>query len=101
MATLTIVELSRLPIDERGTTVPVADLENVTAIQAVSFTTTAASAAFHKSTKYVRVYSDADCFIDYGTAPVATTGHIPMAADSPEYFGVASTKKIAAYDGIS
>lgn len=101
MATLTIVELSRLPKDEKGAHVPVADLENVLAIQAVPFTTAAASAALNAKTKYVRLYSDADCFVDYGSSPVATTSHIPMAADSPEYFGVAGGKKFSAYDGTS
>lgn len=66
--------------------------------QAVTFTTTTASSAFNAQTKFVRVTSDADCHIEFGTAPEATTSNKKMVAGQAEYFGVSGGHKVAAVD---
>ena len=40
--------------------------------QVVTFTTTTQSTAFAADTTMVRLYSDTDCFIEFGTNPTAT-----------------------------
>lgn len=52
----------------------------------VSFTTSAASAAFSDACKLVRVVADADCHILVAATPVATTGDMPLAANEPYFF---------------
>src|SRR6185503_15446290 len=65
--------------------------------QVVDFTAgVAASAAFSASTTFVRVWSDAQCCVKYGTAPTATVNDMPMAASQPEYCGVTPGQKVSA-----
>jgi hypothetical protein len=44
-----------------------------------------------------RLYTDTDCFVNWGTNPTATdaTDSIPLGADNPEYFHIFSGYKIA------
>jgi hypothetical protein len=44
------------------------------------------SAAFSGGTKYIRIMCDSRCSIQFGGT--ATINKLPMAADTPEYFGV-------------
>jgi hypothetical protein len=44
------------------------------------------SAAFGPQTRYIRVFSEVQCAVKDGTG--ATTSDTPIAALSPEYFGV-------------
>jgi len=70
--------------------------------QAVTYTTSTASAAFQSDTVMVRISCDAEAFLDFGSAPVGTTAKgINVQANTPEFFGVAAGQKVAAYDGIS
>ena len=64
--------------------------------QTVSFTTATASAAFSANTRLVRVSSDGECHLSFGAAPTATTSHLQMQADSPEYFVVTPGQKVSA-----
>jgi hypothetical protein len=56
----------------------------------------AASAAFSANTTYIRVWSDTQCCMKFGAAPVATTTDTPMAPSQPEYFGVTPAQKLSA-----
>ena len=74
--------------------------------QVVSFTaSTACTNAFNTKTHLVRLNVDADCFIEFGVSPTATTSScIRMIADQTEYFAIrpeVGTMKVAAYDGTS
>lgn len=64
----------------------------------VSFTTTTQSTAFKATTTMVRVVSDADCYIEFGTNPTAAAGSIYLPSGIVEYFGVPSGQsfKVAA-----
>lgn len=55
----------------------------------------AQSAAFSSATLFVRVMCDTRCAVKFGANPTATTSNKPLAADSPEYFGVVSGQKIS------
>lgn len=53
------------------------------------------SAAFSSQTRYVRLMCDTRCAIRVTTAgSAATTSNKPLAADSPEYFGVQPGDKV-------
>lgn len=95
MATLFITELKELGRGSDGGTVPVAPMPPAT-VQTVTFATAAQSAAFGGATRYVRLYSDADCCVRFGDNPTAVTTDTPMAADTPEYFGVEPGHKVSA-----
>ena len=55
----------------------------------------AESAAFGNTTKYIRVWCDAQASFLVGTAPVATNAMSPLTSATPEYFGVRSGQKIS------
>lgn len=57
--------------------------------------TTAQSAAFAANAKTVRVCSDADCFIAFGSNPTATTSSIYLPAKVPQVFGIVGGWKVA------
>ena len=64
--------------------------------QVVTFTTSTQSAALSAGTTFVRVVADADCHIEVGGNPTATTSSvIKLTAGAPEYFGVTAGHKIA------
>lgn len=53
------------------------------------------SAAFNAQTRYIRLMCDTRCAIRITTAgTAATTNNKPLAADSPEYFGVQPGDKV-------
>lgn len=99
-ATCKISEYERLVVDEAGRIVPVA-LEPAVTTQNVSYTSSTASAALNAETRFVRIVCDAKAHFVFGAAPTATATAPFLAADSPEYFGVArgSSLKVAFYDG--
>lgn len=63
--------------------------------QTVTFTTSTQSSALNASTRFVRVISDADCHIEVGANPTATTSSLKLMSGSAEYFGVTPGHKIA------
>ena len=64
--------------------------------QAVSFTTTTQSAAFQKETTLISVESSADCFLEFGTNPTATTSKLPLKAGVEKFRAVRGGHKVAA-----
>ena len=57
--------------------------------------TSAQSAAFSDNIEYVRVIPDADCHIEFGVNPTATTSKIFMESKTSEYFKVSPGEKVA------
>ena len=85
---LFITEFSTSGIDERTGLRPVAMtpslVDQTVAIAAAS----AQSAVLNVATSFVRLTTDVNCSVKFGTAPVATATTMRMAAGSVEYFGV-------------
>lgn len=88
-----------MPTDTHGRVLPICQLP--AASQAVTFTTSAQSAAFAADTKFIRVVADAAAHIAVGDNPTATATSMFLPANSVEFFGVKGGDKIAAYDGSS
>ena len=64
--------------------------------QAITFSTVTSSAAFNDSTRIVRVVSDTQCYIKFGSSPTAVTASsMLMPALGVEYFGVDPGDKIS------
>lgn len=106
MAVMFITEFKKMRDDDSGDSTPVGFWEDVNTVQAVTFTTAAASSAFSTDTRFIRVVSDAKAHLGMGAdataasaAATAASPYIP--ADSVEYFGVEPGDFIAAYDGTS
>jgi hypothetical protein len=57
--------------------------------------TSAQSTAISANAGYVRLFSTTMCHIRVGSNPTATTSHMPIGANVPEYFAVTSGQKIA------
>lgn len=96
MAVMYIQEYAGTGMAAGGSAVQVGQ-EPKLAGQAVTFTTTTASAAFNADTELVRIVCDAAAHIEFGSsAPTATTSHAPIAANTPEYFGVKGGHFVAA-----
>lgn len=55
----------------------------------------AQSSAFSANIEYVRVIPDADCHIEFGVNPTATTSTIFMESKTSEYFKVSPGEKVA------
>jgi hypothetical protein len=53
------------------------------------------SAAFHRSTRFIRVHTDVVCSIAMGLNPTATAAKRRLAANQTEYFGIQPLWKIA------
>lgn len=100
MAVLQITEFSALYTDSRGVILPIGKMPPV-ASQAVTFSTSAPSAAFRPGTKFVRLIADATAHVAFGESPTATADSLWMPPDTPEYFAVDGGGKVAAYDGSS
>ena len=95
MATLYVSEFLRMSSDPRAV-VPVAETPALVD-QAISISSTSAqSAAFGATTRFIRVQSDTACWLLFGANPTATNAKMPLAANVPEYFGVVAGQKVAA-----
>lgn len=95
MAYLFITELKSLRKDRNGLVPPVGALPPV-AEQRISISgSSGQSAALNAETRLVRLISDSVCSVSVGPNPTATTSLLRLAADSPEYFFVNPTDKIA------
>lgn len=65
--------------------------------QVVTFSTTTQSSALNAATTFVRVVADADCHLEVGANPTATTSSVvKLTAGVAEYFSVTPGHKIAA-----
>ena len=96
MANLHITEFDRLAVSANGgPVVQIASMpplaEQVVAIGASS----AASSAFNASTRFVCLTPKADCHIQIGATPTATTSLLPLTAGQVYYFGVTPGHKVA------
>ncbi len=87
MASLYLTEFQASGNAESGAQLQVG-VQPAVAMQKITFTTSTQSAVFDERTRFVRLHCDADCHVVFGTDPTATTNHMPMLADSTEYFGV-------------
>ena len=65
---------------------------------AVTFTTAVASDPFGAGTKVIRVISDGNCHLVFGTGPTETVNNKLVIANSVEYFGVIEGQKVSAID---
>ena len=57
---------------------------------------TSAQATLSGSAKLVRLVADVDCYVDFGTNPVATTSKMFLPAHTIDYVPVANFAKLAA-----
>jgi hypothetical protein len=63
----------------------------------IAYTGTAGSTGtINTGVQKIRVYVTSAAYVKVGTAAVATTSDVPMAADAPEYFSVRSGEKVSA-----
>ena len=62
-------------------------------------TVSAQSAAFDGQTRFVRILSDANVRVRFGSNPTATAADMPIRANSPEFVAVVSGDKIAVIEG--
>ena len=89
MSILYVEEYSQIGYNKRRQQV-LSPLEPAQASQAITYTTSSVqSAAFQKDTCFVRVHTDSDCHIEFGTNPTAVNQTTKrMAADQTEFFAV-------------
>ena len=100
-ATCKLSEYRTLARDSNGNWIPVA-VEPSVARQSVTYTSSAQSAAFNSSTRFIRVVCDAKAHFRVTTAGTNAVATDPfVAADSPEYFGVTPGDVIDFYDGTT
>ena len=96
MARISIREYEHISAVTRGI-VPVGE-EPAVASQTFTITgATQSSSAFNIRTRFVRIHTDVNCSLEFGTAPTATAGSCDMVAGQTEYFGVvnATSLKVA------
>lgn len=97
MSTLYITEFRQLGEDVQGRSVPVAKWP-ANRKQTLTYTTTAASAAFKSGTKFIRIVSATACHYNVGDAPLAAVTDALLPANTVEIIGVQPSDKIAAVD---
>jgi hypothetical protein len=95
MAILYVTELSSLGFDASGQNIMAPQMppaiEQTVAIGGSS----AASAAFGGTTRFVQLHCDAICSIAFGTTPTATTTNQRMAANETRFYTVTPLLKVA------
>lgn len=95
MATLYITEYTKMASHEGYGRPPELAMEPGTD-QAVTFTTATQSAAFASPTRFVRVMSDTNCHVLFGSNPIATTTNQRLIADVEYWRAVAPGDKVSA-----
>lgn len=95
MANCQIVEFQEAQSDNQ---IPVG--KTINAVQNVTYTTAANSAAMAEGTKFVRIIADAAVYLDFNGSN-ATANSLRLPADTVEYFGVEKGQVISCYDGTS
>ena len=96
MATLQIIEYASIGNDARGLVPQVAQLPALATQNITISGTSAQSAAFNKDTRFVCLIGDVAYRFLAGSNPTASSTDQRRPADSPEYFGVTPSIKIAA-----
>lgn len=94
MATAYISEYLSVGIDAKGSQAQCAQEPSITT-QTVTYTTATSSSAFNSQTSLIRITCDAKAHLSFGTAPTATTSHLQIQADTPEYFSVRPGDKVS------
>ena len=97
MSTAYITELSELGLEAKGNLAP-APKHPAKTVQALTFTTSTASAAFNGATQMVRIVSPTACHYKVGGSPTASTSSTYLPADYVEYLMVTPGDKIAFVD---
>jgi hypothetical protein len=63
--------------------------------------TSVQSAAISDNIFYIRVAADADCHLEIGVSPTATTSSIYLPADDYEYFKISPGEKVAVIGNVN
>ena len=63
--------------------------------------TSVQSAAISDNIFYIRVAADADCHLEIGVSPTATTSSIYLHADDYEYFKISPGEKVAVIGNVN
>lgn len=105
MAYAYIEEFAELAKDSEGNVISAGEQEPETR-QRITFSTSAQSAGFQKTTKFVRIIVDTKAHYRFGVNPTAVATDPYLPADAAEYFGVGEfvsggTLEVAFYDGTS
>ncbi len=96
MANLHITEFDRLAVSaNNGPVVQIASMPPVAEQTVAIGGSSAASSAFNVATRFVCLTPKADCHIQIGAAPTATTSLLPLTAGQAYYFGVTPGHKVA------
>lgn len=95
MATLWIREYVTVGSGGSGRAAPIAQ-EPGTDQAALTYSTSAASAAFAAGTRFIGIISDAAFHYVVATTPTATTGAFKVPANTLHFVGVSAGQKIAA-----
>ena len=102
MSKLWITELSELGHDSNANAAPIGQYPAVVNQSPITLGASALSAAFHPSTRYLRLRGDGICHYVIGLAgstPVATTSSTPLDANSVEHIAVPPGGMLAACAG--
>lgn len=94
MAILSIREYEHLALLAGGG-IPVGQEPRIAAHSVAIGGASQQSAAFGERAKFVRLFCDVACSVEFGSNPTATATTCPMAAGQTEYFGVAAGTKVA------
>lgn len=95
MPNLYITEYQSLAKDRNGNVIA-AGAEPSNLVQKVAFTSASAqSEAFHETTNFVRVHSDATCQVLFDADPDAAIGGTRLIANGTEFFGVRGGLKLS------
>ena len=96
MAKLWITEYTTMGADSTGIPLPIAAHPPAAVQTPVDITSTSAqSAAFAATTRFVRLRADVACHFAVAANPTATTGATPLDANAAEYFQVPAGFKLA------
>ena len=77
--------------------------EEAVTISGTSAQSSAILGGVNKAMRRVRLYTDTDCFVTWGTDPTALTNGTAgraLGADNPEVFGVESGQRIAVIERV-
>lgn len=100
MAVMHITEFDTTGKDGKGATNQVGATPALTHQRKV-FTSSTQSDTFSPQTNLIRIITDADAYVLFGSNPTADATHMLIKASVPEYFGVRPGDKLAAYDGVT
>jgi hypothetical protein len=102
MAVLFISEYAEQARDLRGYLVAAGQEPTLAEQQVAIGGSSTQSAALNAKTAFVRVHTDAVCYVAFGTNPTASSSQKRLAANSTEFFGVPAGKafKVAVIQGV-